>query len=123
MVKKYIPAQGDIIWLNFDPQIGHEQSGLRPAVVVSNIIIAQTSNLVMVCPISSTKRAYPTYVDLDNLKESKKFKLETSGKVLCEQVKAIDYTDNRRNVSFKEKMPKEIMREITDIIISIVEIN
>lgn len=123
MVKKYIPDQGDIIWLNFDPQIGHEQSSLRPAVVVSNIIIAQTSNLVMVCPISSTKREYPTYVNLDDLKETRDLILETSGKVLCEQVKAIDYTDNRRNVSFKEKMPKEIMREITDIIISIIEIN
>ena len=38
MVKKYIPAQGDIVILNFDPQSGHEQKGRRPAVIISNKI-------------------------------------------------------------------------------------
>ena len=58
--------QGDIIKLNFNPQSGHEQAGYRPALVVSNEIFHQKTNLVIVCPISNTSNKFPLHVQLDN---------------------------------------------------------
>ena len=49
MVKLYIPDRGDIVWLDFDPQAGHEQSGHRPAFVISPIAYNQRSSLALVC--------------------------------------------------------------------------
>ena len=52
MVKKYIPKQGDIIFINFNPTKGHEQKGQRPAIVVSTNIFNTYTNMAMVCPIT-----------------------------------------------------------------------
>ncbi len=63
----YIPMQGDIIFLGFDPRAGHEQKGRRPAVVVSNNVFNQFTRLAMVCPITNTKRSFPLHIPLDRL--------------------------------------------------------
>lgn len=49
--------QGDIVYLDFDPQSGHEQKGRRPALVISNNLFNRVSSLTMVCPITHTDRA------------------------------------------------------------------
>lgn len=110
---RYVPQQGDIVFLEFDPQAGHEQKGRRPGLIVSNNTYNQFTNIAMVCPITSTNRNFPLHVKLDE-------RTKTTGVIMCEQVKALDI--HARNVSFFEKAPKEIVEEVVDILIGFVEI-
>ena len=95
MVKKYIPKQGDVIFLNFNPTKGHEQAGFRPAVVISNNVFNQNTKMVMVCPITSNDKYFPTHYNLEDTKN-------IHGAVLCEHIRSIDYES--RNVKFVEKI-------------------
>lgn len=95
MVKKYIPKQGDIVFLDFNPTIGHEQKGFRPAVVISNNIFNINTKMVMVCPITSNKKEFPTHYKLEDTKK-------VHGAVLCEHIRSIDY--EIRNLNFVEKL-------------------
>lgn len=105
--------QGDIIWIDFDPQAGHEESKRRPALVVSGQeALALIKGLALVCPISSHSRPFPTHVVLDS-------RTRTSGLILCEQVKSLDV--EARNAAFVEKAPKEIVREVLEIIHSMLD--
>lgn len=110
---RYLPEQGDIVLLEFDPQAGHEQKGKRPALVVSNNTYNRFTNLALVCPITKSTRKFPLHVELDE-------RTKTTGVVMCEQVKALDV--HARNVSFFEKAPRDIVEEVVDIIVASVEI-
>jgi len=55
----YIPKQGDIIAITFDPQSGHEQKGRRPALVVSKDLFNRSTGLAIVCPLTNTDRRFP----------------------------------------------------------------
>ena len=109
---RYIPEQGDIVFLEFDPQAGHEQKGKRPALVASNNTYNQFTNIAMVCPITNTDKNFPLHVKLDE-------RTKTTGVIMCEQVKALDI--QARNVSFYEKAPEDILEEVVDILIGFVE--
>ena len=65
MIEKYIPTIGDIILINFDPSLDHEQKEQRPALVVSASILSKTSPFAWVVPISHGKWRYPTHIELD----------------------------------------------------------
>ncbi len=69
----YIPQQGDIIYLDFDPQAGHEQKGRRPALVVSNYTYNKITRMALVCPITNTDRGFPLHVGLDSRTQSTGF--------------------------------------------------
>lgn len=105
----YIPKQGDIIKMNFNPTKGHEQKGYhRPAVVVSNASYNNFSRgIAIVCPITNTDRGIPLQPKLDD-------RTTTSGVVMTEQVKALDLTE--RKAEFIEKIPFDILAEICDIV-------
>lgn len=105
--------QGDIVYLDFDPQTGHEQRGRRPALVVSNDLYNRVSSLTMVCPITHTDRGHPFHLRLDS-------RTQTDGVVLCDQARMLDLTS--RNASFVEKAPEDIVAEAVDLIIGFVEI-
>jgi mRNA interferase MazF len=110
----YKARQGDIIWIDFDPQAGHEQKGRRPAIVVSNNTFngfAKTA--AMVCPITNTDRGIPIQVTLDG-------GTKTSGVIMCDQAKILDL--EKRNAELIEKAPESLIFEVTDIISSFVEI-
>ena len=110
---RYNPKQGDIIWLNLNSQTGVEQSGHRPVVVVSNEEFhARIENLIMICPITSRNRNFPTHIELDD-------RTRTSGVVKCEQAKILDYKN--RNASFIEVLPVDILEEVKDVVISFIE--
>ncbi|MBE6159658.1 MAG: type II toxin-antitoxin system PemK/MazF family toxin [Lactobacillales bacterium] len=94
MVKKYIPEQGDVVLLDFNPTKGHEQSGFRPAVVISNNIFNENTKMVIVCPITSNDKEFPTHYRLEDTKNIK-------GSVLCEHIRSIDY--ETRKLKFIEK--------------------
>jgi len=97
----YVPEQGDIILIEFDPQTGHEQKGRRPAFVVSNNTFNKFTNLAIVCPITNTNREFPLHVPLDN-------RTKTSGAIMCEQAKSLDIS--ARNSLFLEKNPSGYFR-------------
>lgn len=95
MVKKYIPKQGDIVFLDFNPTIGHEQKGFRPAVVISNNIFNINTKMIMICPITSNEKEFPTHYKLEDTKK-------VHGAVICEHIRSIDY--EIRNLNFVEKL-------------------
>lgn len=85
MAAKYIPARGDLVWLQFTPQAGHEQAGHRPAVALSPRSYNQKSGLALFCPVTSQIKGYPFEVKLPD-------GLPIKGVVLCDQVKSLDWT-------------------------------
>jgi len=111
MVKKYIPSQGDIVYLDFNPQSGHEQSGKRPALIISNQVFNSHLGLAFACPITNTDRNFPFHVKLNNLK--------TTGFIMCEQMKSLDY--NTRKISFVEKANSEVIETALAIVDSILK--
>lgn len=104
--------QGDIIYLDFDPQAGHEQKGRRPALVISNDLYNRMSSLTMVCPITHTDRGHPFHVRLDK-------RTNTDGVILCDQARMLDTVS--RHASFEEKAPPDLVAEVVDIIIGFLE--
>ena len=104
--------QGSIIKLNFNPQAGHEQAGYRPAVVLSNNVFNEKTNLTIVCPITNTNNDFPLHVPLDK-------RTKTTGVILCEHIKALDL--NRRKYQIVETIPSDILENVIDIVYSEIE--
>lgn len=83
-LKSYIPERGDIVWLCFNSQAGHEQSGRRQALVISPKEYNQKTNLAIFCPITNQIKGYPFEVKIpDNLR--------ISGAILSDQIKSLDW--------------------------------
>lgn len=80
----YIPEQGDIIWLSFDPASGQEIIKRRPALVISKKIFNQQTGFALVAPITSTQRDNPLTVALPK-------NLSVSGFVLTYQIRTVDF--------------------------------
>ena len=112
MVSIYIPKQKDIVYLDFNPTKGHEQSGTRPAIVISNDVFNKFTKMAIVCPITSNTKEFPTHYFLKNTKKIK-------GSVLCEHIRSIDY--EIRNLKRVGKCSDEEFEEIMDLINSFVE--
>ncbi len=81
----YIPDRGDLIWLNFTPQSGREQSGRRPAIVLSPAAYNQKTSLAICCPITSHEKKYPFEV-----------------KVYCKKIEGVVLSDHIKNLDWKE---------------------
>ena len=64
MPRKYVPEAGDIVWLNFTPQAGHEQAGHRPALVLSPRAYNEKTNLMVCCPMTTQIKNYPFEVQI-----------------------------------------------------------
>lgn len=110
----YSAQQGDIVWICFDQQTGHEQKGRRPAVIVSN----ETANSLLntraiVCPISSTNKSIPIQPMLDT-------RTKTQGVVLCDQVRTVDLA--ARKAEYIEVIPEDLLLEIIDIVFGLIEV-
>ena len=81
--RAYVPDAGDVVWLEFDPQSGHEQSGHRPALVLSPSLYNEKAGLMVCCPLSSKVKGYPFEVALNLAGQE--------GVVLSDQVKSLDW--------------------------------
>ena len=81
--RTYVPEAGDIVWLQFDPQAGHEQAGHRPAMVLSPAAYNVKKGLMVCCPLTTKVKGYPFEVltDMDG----------QDGAVLADQVKSLDW--------------------------------
>ncbi len=103
MVSNYIPRRGDVVWLQFDPQAGHEQRGVRPALVLSPVEYNRKTGLMIACPITSKSKGYPFEVVLPG-------KLVVAGVVLADQLKNLDWA--ARKAEFKCTVPAEVLEEV-----------
>lgn len=102
MTPPYVPDRGDAVWLAFDPQAGHEQSGRRPALVLSPALYNEKSGLAILCPITSRRKGYPFEVDLPA-------DSAVQGVVLADQVKSLDW--RARGASLIERLPASVAGE------------
>ena len=82
--RSYVPARGQAIWLTFDPQAGHEQSGRRPAIVLSPREYNRRTGLAILCPVTSQVKGYPFEVVLPE-------DAGINGAVLADQVRNLDW--------------------------------
>ncbi|HPP87130.1 MAG TPA: endoribonuclease MazF [bacterium] len=105
MPVKYIPSRGDIVWLDFDPQSGHEQSGHRPALVISPKEYNEKVGLALFCPITSQIKNYPFEVIIPK-------HLNISGVILCDQIKSLDWKS--RNAKLICKLPIDIINDVCE---------
>ncbi len=80
----FVPRPGDVIWITLDPQVGHEQRGRRPALVLSPEVYNEKVGLALLCPITSQAKGYPFEVALPD-------GLPVTGVVLADQVKSLDW--------------------------------
>ena len=85
---KYIPARGDVIRLTFNPQSSHEQSGHRPAIVISPKEYNEKTELALCCPITSRVKDYPFEVRII-------IKNKIDGVILSDQIKSLDWKERQ----------------------------
>lgn len=101
---KYVPQKGDIIWVNFNPIVRHEQGGKRPAIVVSSKLYNAKSGMAVVCPITSHSKNYPFEVEYVNEK--------ISGFILSDQIRTIDWKE--RKAVYIVKVDEVTIVSVTD---------
>lgn len=99
----YIPNRGDIVWLQFTPQVGHEQAGHRPALVLSPSAYNSKVGLMLCCPITSQVKGYPYEVTFRST-------AGIEGVVLADQVKSLDW--RARKAKKKEKADQQVVDEV-----------
>ena len=97
----YIPHRGDIVWLNFTPQAGHEQMGTRPALILSPEKYNKKTGLAVCCPITSNIKGYPFEVVVSGKK--------INGAVLADHLKNLDW--KVRKAKFIEKASDDIVNQ------------
>jgi mRNA interferase MazF len=100
---RYIPERGDLVWLTFDPQAGHEQAGRRPAVVLSPAVYNARAMLVIVVPVTRQVKGYPFEVPLPA-------ELAVTGVVLADQLKSLDW--RARKIVKIATLPETVVLEI-----------
>lgn len=107
----YVPDAGDVIWLEFDPQAGHEQAGRRPALVLSPHAYNAKVGLAICCPVTSQAKGYPFEVPVDapNL----------TGVVLADQVKSLDW--RVRRAEFIAAASDEVLADVLAKVRAVIE--
>lgn len=102
-VAPYVPNRGDLVWLEFSPQTGHEQAGRRPAAVLSPKPYNSKVGLLLACPITTQIKGYPFEVPIPE-------GLPVSGVVLADQIKSLDWRGRR--AEFICSLPKGAVDEL-----------
>jgi mRNA interferase MazF len=101
--KMYVPDQGDLVWLDFDPQAGYEQAGRRPALVLSPKAYNKATKLMLCCPVTSRVKGYPFEVVVFGAPK-------ISGVALSDQIRSLDW--EARNADFIDRVPDAILSEV-----------
>ena len=104
MPDAYEPDRGDVVWITLNPRVGHEQSGRRPAVVLSPSTYNRKAGLFVLCPITSQVKGYPFEVAIPE-------GLPVSGVILADQVKSLDW--RARNAELLCTLPIDVIDEIS----------
>ena len=109
MVRRYIPDAGDIVWLQFDPQAGHEQAGHRPALVISPTAYNGKTGLMLCCPMTTQIKGYPFEVLIAGSRP---------GVALADQVKSLDW--GVRKAKYKGKVSVAELAEVRAKVLALV---
>ena len=107
----YVPDRGDVVWIDFDPQMGHEQAGHRPAVVLSDRSYNDLLDLAVVCPITSRAKGYRFEVVIPP-------GLAVRGVVLSDQIKNIDW--RARQATYLCTLPPVVVEAVRNKVRSLV---
>lgn len=99
----YTPERGDVVWLDFNPQVGHEQAGRRPALILSPASYNRKVGLALFCPITNQIKGYPFEVAIPKPEK-------VTGVILADQVKSLDW--QKRNIAFIAKLPTKTVNEV-----------
>lgn len=99
----YVPERGDAIWINFNPQAGHEQAGRRPAIVLSPLSYNGKVGLCLLCPITNKAKGYPFEVSIPE-------DSGVTGVVLSDQAKSLDW--RVRNAEYIAELPEAVINKV-----------
>ncbi|RKX74487.1 MAG: endoribonuclease MazF [Spirochaetes bacterium] len=113
MKPSYVPERGDLVWLDFNPQAGHEQSGKRSAIILSPSEYNARIGLCVVCPITSKEKGYPFEVQINEKR--------ISGVVLSDHIKSLDW--KIREIRFIDKASKSVLELIAENILLLIGID
>ena len=100
---EYTPECGDAVWITFNPQAGHEQSGRRPAIILSPRAYNDKVSLAILCPITTQIKGYPFEVSVPA-------GLKVNGVILSDQVKSLDW--RARDTEFICRLPQKTLSEV-----------
>lgn len=102
MVTAYVPEAGDIVFLDFDPQVGREQAKRRPALILTDMRYNRASGLAVVCPLTSRRKPYPFAlpVTVD----------QVEGAILVDQLKSFDWAGS--HAEFHSKAPAALLTRV-----------
>jgi mRNA interferase MazF len=106
---RYVPEAGDVVWLNFTPQAGHEQAGRRPALVLSPAAYNGKTSLMICCPITTQIKGYPFEVAIAGTPASV---------ALADQVKSLDWRS--RSATRKGAVSVEVLDEVRAKIVALI---
>jgi mRNA interferase MazF len=109
MARRYVPDAGDIVWLNFTPQAGHEQAGHRPALVLSPAAYNRKTDLMICCPMTTQIKNHPFEVLIAGT---------TPSVVLADQVKSLDWRS--RKAARKGAVSAEELAEVRAKIMALI---
>src|SRR6266404_9643155 len=101
MQQHYVPLAGDIVWLNFTPQAGHERAGHRPALVLSPAAYNGKTSLMICCPLTTQIKNYPFEVFIGGTPPNA---------VLADQLKSLDWRS--RNARRKDSVTQDQLAEV-----------
>ena len=101
--QSYVPQRGDVVWITLNPQAGHEQTGRRPAVVLSPQSYNDKVGLAILCPITNQIKGYPFEVLIPD-------GLPVGGAILSDQIKSLDW--RTRNAELICTLPTEVASEV-----------
>jgi mRNA interferase MazF len=112
MVASYVPDTGDIVFLDFDPQVGREQAKRRPTLVLTDIRYNRASGLAVVCPLTSKRKPYPFALPgtVDKVE----------GAVLVDQLKSLDWAS--RHAEFHSKAAPALLTKVRQYIADLLSI-
>ena len=104
----YTPERGDAVWLDFNPQAGHEQAGRRSALIVSPQRYNRKVGLALCCPITNQIKGYPFEVLIPD-------KYKVSGAILSDQVKNLDWKIRKasRICVIDDALVKEVLKKLS----------
>ena len=111
MTNKQIFERGELIWVLFNPQKGHEQAGRRPALVISPAAYNAVSNCIIVCPITSNTSPWPWKVDLPD-------DMDIKGCVLVDQAKSLDVLARKAepaNLTLSASLMDEVLAKLATL--------
>jgi len=109
---EYVPDRGHVVWVDFDPQAGHEQAGHRPALVLSSKEFNKKMGVAFVCPITNKPKGIPFEVPVPA-------GADVTGVILCQHAKSLDW--RARRCAFKCQLDPETVNSVTGRILPIID--